>query len=208
MPHYHNLPCDQACEEHILRLLLNKARIDTLTTDYDFTRFTDSIGYRGINTWKRVFGKIRQEGKFSPTTLNIIATYLGFSDWDDLLHNLQTPTAPSTLRSDYNEGISLLQQPDEEMTFNCGQRLEIVYNNHRTLRLQYLRGNQYLVIDSQSRQILRNDLLVIEHLQEGGRLIATSTIRERHNYGQYQSAGTIVSIQRLYDPNDDYHENR
>lgn len=193
---HHNLPCDRDSEEIILRRMLNKANCPSLLSDADFRLFTERIGRRDINTWKRVFGHLQHQGNFSQTTLNIIAQYLGNNHWEELLESVKNEDGtPQQTPAAYME-YSVIMETDADINLPRGQRIEIQYANCKTLQLESLGSQKYNVLATESRQLQCHDLLLIEHLQVGYPLLGT-IIRNQHRRGQYNSTSNIERISDL-----------
>lgn len=195
MSQYHNLPCEIRYEQLILQKLLNQANCKELQTDADFEIFTERIKQRNINTWKRVFGHLPHPGKFNQNTLNIIANFLGYSQWEDLLQEIQNQT-PNFATQQTDQEYSVIVEQGTAVNLRYGQRIEIRYRNNKNTILEGLGNDNYKVISSTSNQLQFNDILIIKQLS-GGVHLTGSIIRNQRNIGQYYSSAIIEKITHI-----------
>ncbi|MDE6460208.1 MAG: hypothetical protein K2K52_05165 [Paramuribaculum sp.] len=141
----------------------------------------DSTGEKlGVNTLKRLFGF--KTGRVAPrlSTMNIIARYLGYTDYESLIKDLGE-----------DADISLFTPIDciEVETLEPGTKLRISYEPKRVLTLTYT-GDFVFVVDAVegSRNILVGDSLTISQFAVGHRLVAARVVRNGENLGSYESA--------------------
>ena len=138
-----------------------------------------------INTIKRLLGRV-EDGNRQPrtSTLNIIAHYLGRSNWSLLLIELS------------NGNSSFSQIEGELLTdhIHKGQIVEVTYLPNRRLQFLYLGDNVFEVVLSQKSKLQPGDTgqitafimrfpLIVRHVVRGGELL-----------GQSYTAGRVSGI--------------
>lgn len=118
-------------DTNVLKQLLEKRSGHTLTSAADCewlaldfkTRCGESIG---VNTLKRLLGFLEYDGKtFRPSTLDIVARYLGFNNWDETEKALRDTVSdfgdnPNVLNDDslaVGDSVTITYNPDRKITF-------------------------------------------------------------------------------------------
>lgn len=134
----------------------------------------------GVNTLKRLFGY--KTDKIVPriSTMDIIAQYLGSTNYETLIKELGE-----------DADISLFTPIDciEPNTLERGTQIRIAYDPNRVFFLTYLGDSRFIVneVDG-SRNILKGDILTITQLAVGHRLVVAHVERNGQNMGAYESA--------------------
>lgn len=140
----------------------------------------------GVNTIKRLFVVISQTGEPRLSTLNILANYLDFKDWDEL-NKYVTDNGNSVFHS--IEEIDIRQlRPGRQVSFS--------YSPDRKVRLVLIENNLFKVIESVNSKLMCNDLLEINHFVLHFPLIITNVIRGGESMGRF-TAGKISGITTL-----------
>ena len=137
-----------------------------------------------VNTLKRLLGFIDDERESRITTLNIIARYLGYEDWDALK------------LIDNQKGNSVFDEEKDELHSTqlvIGTMIEITYLPDRRLIIKYLGGNSYLIVESQNSKLLSGDLLHIEHIVRGYPLLVSEVVCDGASLGSF-TAGKAQGI--------------
>ena len=137
----------------------------------------------GVNTMKRLLGFIADERTPRTSTLDVIARYLGFADWDELR------------LFDENSSNSSFDDRDEYLACNLeqGQQLVISYPPNRSLTIEYLDGNRFRVLESENSKLLPGDMLTLTHIVRGYPLLVAEVIRDGQNLGAF-TAGKAHGI--------------
>ncbi len=137
-----------------------------------------SVGTRiSASTVKRLFGFNSNGGSPSMYTLDIVSQYLGFIDWDDLQLNLELEDDSHFLSSD----LLSIRSSD----IKIGTILEIGYAKGRKLELKFLGNCCFQVLNSEKREIRKNDSVEIFLIWEKFPLFVSSVIREGRNLGAF-----------------------
>ena len=194
--------------DKIVDILLEKAcscvSVRDLASDNDYERFALAIAditntpEKSINTWKRVFGRLRRPdgGRYetSPGTCQIIAEYLGCTTWNELfdcteeIYERCSGTARDvTMFVDYNDETHTLIK-----SLKQGDRIKICYYPQRTLVLEFISVNRYKIVDKTKNvtKLNNGDILEIPTLIKHHSFVATMVIRNDAFMGSYHSAGT------------------
>ena len=137
----------------------------------------------GVNTLKRLLGFIADERTPRTSTLDVIARYLGYDNWDALR------------LVDENSSNSSFDDRDEYLAcyLEQGQRLLISYPPNRSLTLEHLDGNRFLVIESENSKLLAGDQLKLTHIVRGYPLLVAEVIRDGQTLGAF-TAGKAQGI--------------
>lgn len=137
----------------------------------------------GVNTMKRLLGFIADERSPRTSTLDVIARYLGYTDWDELR------------LLDENSSNSSFDDRDEYLACNLeqGQQLLISYPPNRSLTIEHLDGNRFRVLESENSKLLPGDMLTLTHIVRGYPLLVAEVIRDGQNLGAF-TAGKAQGI--------------
>lgn len=136
----------------------------------------------GINTLKRMLGFIDDERNPRISTLNIIAKYLGYSNWETL--------------SKAELSNSTFDKIDGELDLESlciGQKIELSYLPNRTLKIKYLGEYRFIVISSINSKLQTGDCFEARHLMLNYPLIASEVMRQGQCLGQLK-AGNISGL--------------
>lgn len=137
----------------------------------------------GVNTLKRLLGFIDDEREPRTSTLDVIARYLGFDNWD--------------LLSIYdNQSNSSFESSSEEIRvseLSEGQCVQISYLPDRRLVMAYQGDGHFLVQMSENSKLLAGDELAVTHIVQGYPLLVTEVIRDGKSLGSF-TAGKAQGI--------------
>ena len=168
--------------------MLSRQTLDTIisvarmeidpVTDKDYSILAEDIfdatgESLGVNTLKRMFGRIQEVNNPTKKTLNIIARYLGYVDWNVYMTSLQQD-AVHTFDIDelgrgqyqhiYVDGLSL------------GAVVDFRFEPNGRMRLVYIGDYRFRVLMSTSGVLVAGDILVIYSFEEGRRLSARKVV--------------------------------
>jgi len=137
----------------------------------------------GVNTMKRLLGFIADERTPRTSTLNIIARYLGYADWESLR------------LEDVAHSNSVFDNRDELLACSMarGQKLLITYSPNRKLVIEYEGDNHFRVIGSENSKLCQDDLLTLTHIVRHYPLLVSDVIREGKSLGAF-TAGKAQGI--------------
>ena len=132
-----------------------------------------------LNTVRRLVGVIPSE-KLTPrrTTLNIIANYIGYPDWEMLEEDTNVNG------SGFSENKPFIEMSDlEEDTV-----VEICWKPNRRLVIRHDGNGQYEVEKSENCKLIPGDLLSLSQLAIGFPFVADKVFRDERPLGCYQAA--------------------
>ena len=125
-----------------------------LRTPYDFEFLANEVWMRlhehvSPTTLKRLWGYIAGAETTRPSTLNLLAQFLGFADWDAYLASLATRTDVES-ETFAGEGI----RSDE---LQVGQLIEVTWQPDRRCIFRYEGANAYTVIEAHNAKLQTGD---------------------------------------------------
>lgn len=133
----------------------------------------------GTTTLKRMFGFVNGPARSRLSSLDIIARYLGYPDYNLLSKDLGEDTDISDFSS-----VDGIESGDLEI----GEQIRISYHPNRMLLLRCIGDNKYEVIESHGSKLLTGDKLIISGFYVGFELIVSDVEREGKHLGSYQAA--------------------
>ena len=203
--------------EKVLEMLMTKyfnrgGGKKKLVTDKDYDSFSEDVKEVTnqeqafhINTWKHVFRHLKKkDGSLcpaSPTTLQTIAEYFGYEDWEDFEKNLDEEYE-KILRRGGRECVSKIQSASQTdlMLQNLQKEdiIEILYYPERILYLEFIKKDTYRVVKSYKSGLELGDVIYTSLLEIGIPLIVDFS-RDNAPKKKYRSGdGHIIqSIRRL-----------
>ena len=137
----------------------------------------------GVNTMKRLLGFIADERMPRTSTLDVIAHYLGYENWDAL--RLVDENSSNSSFDDRDEYLACYLEP--------GQQLVIYYPPNRSLTIKHLDGNRFQVMESENSKLIAGDLLTLTHIVRGYPLLVAEVIRDGQNLAAF-TAGKAQGI--------------
>lgn len=137
----------------------------------------------GVNTMKRLLGFIADERTPRTSTLDVLARYLDFEDWDALR------------LSDKASSNSAFDERDEYLAcyLEKGQQVQVTYPPNRVIVLENLGDNLFRVRKSENSKLQEGDLLTLTHIIRGYPLLISQVVRDGENLGTF-TAGKIQGI--------------
>lgn len=130
------------------------------------------------STLKRIFGFI--EGSKEPRlyTLDVLAKYLGYNNWDNYIENL--------VNIDNSDFVVIDQLEIEHIKPNT--KIELRYAPESFILLNYEGDFQFTIIESENSKLIKGDHLRIFNVIKNYPLIINSVIRNNINLGSYKAA--------------------
>ena len=138
----------------------------------------------GVNTLKRLLGHIADERKTRVSTLDIIARYLGYADWDVL----------SAIDAKSNSGFDETDGLLHASSLSFGQCVEVTYLPDRRVVLRYEGQEHFTVTESENSKLHVGDEVVLSHFVQGYPLLASRVTRGGKPLGSF-TAGIARGIQ-------------
>ena len=172
---------------HIQELLRNKSGnelrqpsdIEQLTLDIE--KITNE--HIGVNTMKRLLGWLSDERTPRTTTLDVIARYLGYDNWE-VLQELDAKSNSSFGETDHSIVTEKLP---------VGQMVHITYQPDRQLTLKSMGGQNLLVTESLNSKLHVGDIITVTHIVEGYPLLVADVQRDGEHLGAF-TAGKARGI--------------
>ncbi len=144
----------------------------------------------GTTTLKRMMGFVNGPATPRPSSLDIVARYLGYPDYSLLAKDIGEDADISDFKA-----MESLDSADLEV----GELIRITYQPNRMLVLQYLGDNKYMVNESRGSKLLEGDRLMIAGFYIGFELLVSDVERGGCHLGSYQAAkqGGLTSVEIL-----------
>ncbi len=155
------------------------------------TLISESTGEQvSDNTLRRVMGVKFDGGTPRLSTLDIVARYLGYENWDDLADGEvdKHPKANSGFRNEIQEIVSA--------ELAVGRIVTLCYQPNRRLELLYEGNSIFKVIQSNSDNLHSGDRLTINSFIEQQTLFISRVERKGKNIGQY-IAGEYGGLKKI-----------
>jgi len=172
--------------EKVIQLILEKTGLEfRQSKDYALAALmiTEKTGECfSDNTLRRLMGVKSDGGTPRLSTLDILARYLDYENWDSLsmaLH-LTEPEPESSFIFNVNEVLS--------SSLPLGQRIKLQYPPQRILRIEYLGNDVFEVLECSSSNLRVGDHLTIHNIVEGQMLYVWKVERDGQDLGRYCAA--------------------
>ncbi len=142
----------------------------------------------GTTTLKRMLGFVGGVSRARRSSLDIIARYLGYGDYDLLAKDLDEDAEISDFRTVENITSEDLMEREQ---------IQLTYEPHRMLRLEYLGQNLYIVKESKGSKLQKGDRLLIAGFYVGFELVISDVERSGRHLGSYIAGkqGGLTSIE-------------
>lgn len=140
-----------------------------------------------VNTLKRLFGVIGPEVEPRRSTLDILAQYLGGTDWQSYMDRL-SGAGNSDFETD-SRNVDGTQLP-------VGAHVSFRYLPDRFVALTHLGDGLYRVLRSENSKLQSGDVITVRNFCPGYPLTADSVIRKGENLGTLV-AGKIAGLNDL-----------
>lgn len=140
----------------------------------------------GATTLKRLMGFADDERHPHKSTLNVIARYLGYHDWQQL--SLEDAKGNSGFDTD-NEEI-------RSADLQTSDRIEIHYLPDREVTFKYIGDCHYQVIASKNSKLKVGDLATVQNFILNHPLFVSAVIRNGKNLGPF-TAGRVSGLSYL-----------
>jgi len=144
----------------------------------------------GINSLKRLVGHIDYKNhKFRPGTLNIIAQYLGYPSWTNMMFDIEEGSS----------GFFPIEGELRVQDLQEGQVVEISYLPNRKLQMAYVGNSMMEVLVSVNSHLQVGDLLQISGMLPKFPFIIQNVVRDGKSMGSYTAgrAGGLTEVKIL-----------
>lgn len=149
----------------------------TMRLPSDFEYLTKAVEQKtreriSTNTLKRLWGY--QEGYTTSRrfTLNVLARYAGYRDWDDFCHNLSDTASSQIFDTLYIDSDSL--QP--------GARLTLRWHPRRVVTIEYRGSNEWVVVESLNSKLAVGDTFKCQGFVPGQPLVLNGVLHQGINH--------------------------
>lgn len=139
-----------------------------------------------LNTLKRLFGFISGVSEPRLYTLDTIALYLGFTNWDIYLLSLDQSG---------NSGFNSLQEIRIE-SLPVSSIVEFGYDPDRIVQVRFEGQNYFKVISARNSKLLENDVVEITHFVLNYPLVILNVLRDGKSMGRF-TAGKVGGLTHL-----------
>jgi len=176
-------------DSRTLYLLRNKSKL-SFSQSKDYALLAELIlsetgEHISDNTLRRLMGVKSDAGTPRPSTLDVVAHYLGYENWDLYLRFGMNELSDSRFIEQRNMVAS--------SQLKVGQHVELVYHPNRNLLLEYKGDDLYVVKSVSGGSLHENDQLKIFNFVEGMTLFVSDVIRDGKSLGQY-IAGEVSGL--------------
>ena len=144
-----------------------------------------------VNTLKRLFGVINSKVTPRRYTMDVIAQYIGYPNYELLLKDIGEESDISIFAP-----VETLEPENLEV----GDQVQITYDPNRVILLTFTGGDNFLINEvSGSKNLLKGDTLRIAQMVVGQKMVAIDVIREGKSLGKYEAARNygLTSIEVL-----------
>ena len=151
------------------------SRSMNISSDFDFLASDISNQTReriAVNTLKRLWGYSNGYATSRRFTLNVLARYAGFNDWEDFYRNLHENAASQVFNADTVDVLNL----------NPGQRLELRWHPERRVVIEYQGDNNFVVLESVNAKLKAGDSFRCQAFVNGQPLTITNLLHEGNDH--------------------------
>ncbi len=142
-------------------------------------------------TVKRMFGLVGlTERNRTPhtSTMDIVAKYLGYECYKDLLREIG--------EGDFSSEFTSMQSIDVK-DLDEGTQIQLCYEPSRTIVMTYLGDGQFMINETKNSKLQKGDRIKLTHLVQGQEMIVSEVIRDGRSLGGYRAAkdGGLTSLE-------------
>lgn len=138
----------------------------------------------GLTTIKRLFGYIQDDRNPNDYTLNTIAIYLGFKDWEELSKSFRINS-----EWHYDDDSLYVQE------LKVGTTIKVKYLN-RTVRFEvtlFHNSKVLKVLEAENSSLKIGDLLLVDYLKVG-EVLKAKTVYRGTSIGNYRTNGELLIV--------------
>jgi len=175
----------------VIKQLLEKQLGKEIRYSSDFEHLSFDIEKQtkqrvGVNTLKRLFGQI--EGVKEPRlyTLDTVARYLKFKNWDEMLESLDDKG---------NSDFSSIEEI-EINNLTKGKKIKFYYSPDREVLIEYIGKNLFKVTESLNSKLKADDRIEVNHFVLKYPLLVNDVVRKGASLGKFV-AGKVSGITKL-----------
>lgn len=124
------------------------------------------------NTLKRLWDYLDGYRTSRRFTLNVLARYVGYRDWEDFCHNIGDSAASQIFDTHYIDSDNL----------SVGTRLTLRWHPGRVVTLEYHGNNEYVVVESQQAKLTAGDSFKCQGFVPGQPLVINGLLHKGINH--------------------------
>lgn len=142
----------------------------------------------GTTTLKRMLGFVKGGENPRLSSLDIIAQYVGYPDYNMMVKDLDG--------CDGISGFSPVESIDSA-DLEIGETVRVVYQPNRVIVLVFMGNNMYVVKESHGSKLMKGDRVMIAGFYVGFELLVSDVERDGRHLGPYQAArkGGLTSVE-------------
>lgn len=142
-----------------------------------------------VSTIKRLFGLAKGIEEPRLYTLDVLAIYIGYKNYDDLLIEFKTANGSE---------FEILEEVRAD-SLNMNDELDLQYEPNRSLKLRYLGDSKFELLEVLNSKLKEKDIVVLSHIIRDYPLFLRNVIRKEKNLGSFTAAkiSGITSIRIL-----------
>lgn len=142
-----------------------------------------------VSTIKRLFGLAKGIEEPRLYTLDVLAIYIGYKNYDDLLIEFKTANGSE---------FEILEEVRAD-SLNMNDELDLQYEPNRSLKLRYLGDSKFELLEVLNSKLKEKDIVVLSHIIIDYPLFLRNVIRKEKNLGSFTAAkiSGITSIRIL-----------
>ena len=141
----------------------------------------------GVTTLKRILGFVSDVKEPRLSTLDILAKYCGFSDYDEMKRKVADGGD-----SDFEKDPDILST-----SLAPGSIIGFEYLPDRKVTLRYIGNAEFEVLASEKGSLRKGDIVSVSCFIDGLPLIVSRVVRDGSDLGRY-IAGKVSGIMNLY----------
>lgn len=141
----------------------------------------------GATTLKRILGFVSDVKEPRLSTLDILAQYCGFNDYEEMKRRVA-----GSGDSDFEK------EPDIKVSdLIPGSVVGFEYLPDRKVKLRYLGDSEFEVVESENGSLRKGDIITVSSFLENSPLMVSRVLRGSSDLGRY-TAGKVSGIFSLY----------
>ncbi len=137
----------------------------------------------GVNTLKRLLGFLSDERTPRASTLDILARYLEYPDWETL----------NRIDDSSNSSFNAIEGELRVEELLIGTHIELSYFPDRIVFLKYIGQHTFVVTNSKNSKLIEGDIVEIHHIIQHFPLLAVNVTRNGNKLGAL-TAGKVSGI--------------
>ncbi|MBN2727810.1 MAG: hypothetical protein JXR53_01155 [Bacteroidales bacterium] len=135
-----------------------------------------------VSTLKRILGFVSGVKEPRLFTLDVLAKYIGYENWDVYLENFS--------KIENSDFVNLEQITVSEL--DKGVSIEFYYDPDRKVNMKYNGNFTFVVTESVNSKLISGDIIKLTHIIRHYPLIVHSVVRDNRELGQFKAGKSVV----------------